>query len=63
VEKAGLENAGPYCRGGKRGTGKRGTRYARVENAGPPCMEPVAVTTVSSGTDWPWPVCHHRLYG
>ena len=27
------------CRGGKGRTGKRGTRYARVENAGPPCME------------------------
>jgi len=26
TENAGLENAAPDCRGGKRGTGKRGTR-------------------------------------
>jgi len=26
TENAGLENVAPDCRGGKRGTGKRGTR-------------------------------------
>lgn len=34
MENAGLEFVGPYCRDGKRGTGKPGTRAARVENAG-----------------------------
>ena len=32
VENARLENAAPYCRGGKYETGKRGTKTAGVEN-------------------------------
>ena len=39
VEKAGLENAGPNRMGRNRGTGKRGTKFSRVEKAGPPSME------------------------
>ena len=39
VEKAGLENAGPNRMGRNRVTGKRGTKFSRVEKAGPPSME------------------------
>jgi len=39
VENAGLENAGPNHMGGKGRTGKRGTKFSRVEKAGPPSME------------------------
>jgi len=39
TENAGLENAGPIYKGGKRGTGKHGTIIQGVENAGPLAME------------------------
>jgi len=40
AENAGMENGGPWkVRGGKRGTGKRGTKFSRVEKAGPLSME------------------------
>jgi len=39
VENAELENVGPNDRGGKRGTGKRGTILQGVENARPTVME------------------------
>ena len=39
VEYAGLENAEPNRMGRKDGTGKRGTKFSRLEKAGPPSME------------------------
>jgi len=39
VENAGPENAGPNRMGGKGRTGKRGTKFSRVENAGSQSME------------------------
>ena len=39
TENAGLENAAPNDRGGKSGTGKRGTILQGVENARPTVME------------------------
>ena len=39
VENAVLENAGPNRMGRNRGTGKRGTKFSRVEKAGPRSME------------------------